>query len=78
MNTNKVFEFVMVKDPFELRPAAAMIWTAAPQSTDATEEIIPIVLASVKLEVGCKIQRTEGRHTTNDPSKEVAPLGGGI
>jgi hypothetical protein len=67
-DTNKVFEFVIVKDPFELRPAAAMIWTAAPQSTDATDEIIPIVLASVNLEFGCKIRR-KGSRTYNRRSK---------
>jgi hypothetical protein len=69
-----------VKDPLELILAVAVIWTAAPQSTDATDAIVPIVLESVKRQFYCKTQRKEGRlgRTTDDPSEEVAPLWGGI
>ena len=45
--TNKVFESVDVKDSFVLMPMAAITWTAAPQSMDATEAIHPIVFASM-------------------------------
>jgi hypothetical protein len=39
----------VLKDPFEEMSAAAIIWTAAPQSIDATEAMDPIVLASKKI-----------------------------
>lgn len=45
--TDKIFESVDVKDSFEPMPMAAMTWTAAPQSMDATEAIHPIVFASM-------------------------------
>jgi hypothetical protein len=45
--TDKIFEFVDVKDSFVPMLMAAMTWTAAPQSMDATEAIHPIVFASI-------------------------------
>jgi hypothetical protein len=45
--THKVFESVGMKDPFVPMPTAAVIWTAAPQSMDATEAMHPIVFASM-------------------------------
>jgi len=45
--TDNVFESVGVKDSFVPMPMAAMTWTAAPQSTDATAAINPIVFASM-------------------------------
>jgi len=45
--TDKIFESVDVKDSFVPMPMAAMTWTAAPQSMDATEAIHPIVFASM-------------------------------
>ena len=45
--TDNIFESVDVKDSFVPMPMAAMTWTAAPQSMDATEAIHPIVFASM-------------------------------
>lgn len=45
--TDKVFESVDVKDSFVPMLIAAITWTAAPQSTDATEAIHPIVFESM-------------------------------
>lgn len=44
--TYKVCALVGLKAPFDPMEAAAMTWTAQPQSIDATEEIEPIVFAS--------------------------------
>jgi hypothetical protein len=44
---DKVFESVGMKDSFVPMPTAAVTWTAAPQSIDATEAMHPIVFASM-------------------------------
>ena len=47
--TYKVCAEVATKFPLEPMLAAAMTWTAQPQSIDATEAITPVVFASVHI-----------------------------